>query len=91
MSSRFRSGLRIALGALAVMAVDGALASEASAQQAATRTPRVIELDGEEVEGRAQGPGTFYVVSRSEQEFITPLPRPSFVPRIIESVERRPF
>lgn len=90
MNSRVKSGLRVALGALAFMAIDGSLASEASAQRAAERTP-VIELGEEVVEGRAHGPGTFYVVSRSEQEYATPVVRPSFVPRIIESVERRPF
>lgn len=93
MSSRMKSGLRVALGALAVLAFDGALASEASAQSTQQRAPRgpVVDLDGLDVDGRPHGPGTFYVVRRAEQEYGSPEVRTSFIPKIIESVERRPF
>lgn len=90
MSSPLRFGLRVALGALALMACDAALASDASAQQR-PRTGPVVELGPVDVEGRPHGPGTFYVVRRAEQEYGTPLVRPSFVAKIVESVEREPF
>ena len=89
MSSPFQCCLRVALGALALTAFDAALASAASAQR--ERPAPVIELDPMDVDGRAHGPGTFYVVNRSVLPYSAVVQRPSFVPKIIASVAREPF
>ncbi|MBK6580762.1 MAG: hypothetical protein IPG17_32360 [Sandaracinaceae bacterium] len=89
MSSPLRLCLRVALGALVLTAFDAALASDASAQW--ERPARVTDLDGTVVQGIPEGPGTFYVVNRAAQEYRAPDVRPSFVPRIVDSVAREPF
>ena len=91
MSSPLRFCLRVALGALALIAFDAALASDASAQRGAPRPVPVTDLDGGTIQGLPEGPGTFYVVNRAAQDYQVPDPRPSFVPRIVDSVAREPF
>jgi hypothetical protein len=81
----------VALGALALTAFDAALASEASAQRGAPRPAPVMDLEGGTIQGLPEGPGTFYVVNRAAQEYRAPDVRPSFVPRIVDSVAREPF
>jgi hypothetical protein len=91
MSSPLRLCLRVALGALALTAVDAALASDASAQRRAPQPVPVTECPPIGIDGNPAGPGTFYVVNRANQEYQAADVRPSFVPRIVDSVAREPF
>lgn len=89
MSSPLRFGLRVALGALALVACDAALASDASAQRERP-VPRT-DCAPMSIEGHPHGPGTFYLVTRVVPDYEAPVVRPSFVAKIVESVEREPF
>ena len=89
MSSPLRFCLRVALGALAVIAFDAALASDASAQRA--RPAPVTEGGRIDIDGQPEGPGTFYLVTRVVPDYEAPVVRPSFVAKIVESVAREPF
>jgi len=53
--------------------------------------PRVIEIDAVTVEGEVQKPEAFYILQRSELNFKGLEPAKSFIPSIIESVEKAPF
>lgn len=53
--------------------------------------PRVIEIDAVTVEGEVQKPEAFYILQRSELNFKGLEPARSFIPLIIESVEKEPF
>lgn len=53
--------------------------------------PRVIEIDAVTVEGEVQKPEAFYILQRSELNFKGLEPARSFIPLIIESVEKAPF
>lgn len=66
--------------------------AKAPARKAARRGPRsVIEIDSVNVEGDVQKPEAFYILQRSELTFEGRTPRKSFIPLIIESVEKAPF
>jgi hypothetical protein len=52
---------------------------------------RVIKLDVIKVEGRIQKPQAFYILQRSNLGFESLEARQSFVPRILESIEQKPF
>ena len=82
--------LHVALGALCLLALDGALASDASAQTP-SRTAPVHELDGTIVNGEADGPGAFYVLERGRSSEPPRELRRSFVRAIVESVRSEPF
>lgn len=67
-------------------------ATPAGADRPAARRPRkVIEIDAITVEGEIQKPEAFYILQRSELNFKGLEPARSFIPLIIESVERDPF
>lgn len=55
------------------------------------QTPRVIELDDIVVRGEVQKPEVFYILQRSELNFKGQAPDKSFIPSIIESVDKDPF
>ncbi len=59
--------------------------------QAPKGQPRVIEIDAVTVEGEVQKPEAFYILQRSELNFKGLEPARSFIPLIIESVEKAPF
>lgn len=52
---------------------------------------KVIRLEAIRVEGRIQKPQAFYILQRSNLNFESLELKQSFVPKIIESVERDPF
>lgn len=52
---------------------------------------RVIRLDAIKVEGRIQKPQAFYILQRSNLNFEGLELKQSFIPKIIESVNKDPF
>ena len=61
----------------------------AAAQSRSKR--KVIRLEAIKVEGRIQKPQAFYILQRSNLNFESLELRKSFIPKIIESVEKDPF
>jgi hypothetical protein len=52
---------------------------------------KVIRLEAIKVEGRIQKPQAFYILQRSNLNFEGLELKQSFIPKIIESVEKDPF
>jgi hypothetical protein len=52
---------------------------------------KVIRLEAIKVEGRIQKPQAFYILQRSNLNFESLELKKSFIPKIIESVEKEPF
>jgi hypothetical protein len=52
---------------------------------------KVIRLDAIKVEGRIQKPQAFYILQRSNLNFEGLELKQSFIPKIIKSVEEKPF
>lgn len=67
----------------------GGLLASARAQTKPRR--KVIRLEAIKVEGRIQKPQAFYILQRSNLNFEGLELKQSFIPRIIESVEKDPF
>jgi hypothetical protein len=68
-----------------------ALAQETPAGEDAKKKKKVIRLDALTVEGKIQKPQAFYILQRSNLNF-EDLNRPeSFVPQVVESVDKQPF
>ncbi|ADO70488.1 hypothetical protein [Stigmatella aurantiaca] len=70
-------------------------AAAASAQDMSTnegaKKKKVIRLDAITVEGKIQKPQAFYILQRSNLNF-EELNRPeSFVPQVVQSVDKQPF
>lgn len=65
--------------------------SAAWAQNASKRPRRVIRIAETKIEGRIQKPQAFYILQRSNLNFEGLELKNSFVPKIIESVEKAPF
>ncbi|MCU0674105.1 MAG: hypothetical protein MUE69_15075 [Myxococcota bacterium] len=68
-----------------------ALPSDAGAQPAQRRAPRVIQLEEIRIEGRVQKPNAFYILNRSNLGYEVLDLRTSFVREIVRSVRRDPF
>lgn len=92
------AGLALALPAAAQPT--GATPAEATAPTATKTAARkaarrargpVIQFESVTVEGDVQRPEAFYILQRSELTFEGRTPRKSFIPLIIESVEKAPF
>ena len=63
-----------------------------SVAAAQTRQPRkVIRIEETRIEGRIQKPQAFYILQRSNLNFEGLQLKNSFVPKIIQSVEKAPF
>ena len=69
------------------------LASSAALAQAAppAKKKKVIRLDALTVEGRIQKPQAFYILQRSNLNFDELNRAESFVPKVVQSVEKTPF
>lgn len=52
---------------------------------------KVIRLDAITVEGRIQKPQAFYILQRSNLNFRELSQSPSFLPKVLRSVDRDPF
>ena len=90
--SPFRA-LALAAFAAVLLTVVGAGfgASEAEAQSAEGRPPRVIQLDEIRIEGRVQKPNAFYILNRSNLGYEVLDLRTSFLREVIRSVQHEPF
>lgn len=65
--------------------------TDASAQSAQGRAPRVIQLDEIRIEGRVQKPNAFYILNRSNLGYEVLDLRTSFVREVIRTVQTEPF
>ncbi len=84
MSSAWRTVPFFALGLMVFTA------SQASAQQS-RRGRRVVRLAETRIEGRIQKPQAFYILQRSNLNFEGLELKNSFIPKILESVDKEPF
>ncbi|MFL5318259.1 MAG: hypothetical protein ACJ790_01285 [Myxococcaceae bacterium] len=75
----------LALIALCVLG----LGSGAHAQE--KKKKKVIRLDAITVEGRIQKPQAFYILQRSNLNFDDLSRSESFVPKVVQSVDKGPF
>lgn len=80
-------GIATTFGILAVMLGTWSLAWA----QDRGRPRRVIRLEETRIEGRIQKPQAFYILQRSNLNFEGLELKNSFVPKIIESVDKEPF
>ena len=74
-----------------VWAIAIAFSPAASTAQKKKRAPRVIQLEEIRIEGRVQKPNAFYILNRSNLGYEVLDLRTSFVPKVIQSVQREPF
>lgn len=75
-----------AVGCIAIAVMVGA-----GVAQAQSSGRRVIRLEAIKVEGRIQKPQAFYILQRSNLNFEGLDLKQSFIPKIIESVDKDPF
>jgi hypothetical protein len=66
-------------------------AQAASAQDAGKKKKAVIRLDAITVEGKIQKPQAFYILQRSNLNFDDLNRVESFLPKVVQSVEKPPF
>ena len=52
---------------------------------------KVIQIDALKVEGQIQKPEAFYILQKGDVNFKGLEPKKSFLPEIVQSVEREPF
>ena len=52
---------------------------------------KVIQIDALKVEGQVQKPEAFYILQKGEVNFKGLEPKKSFLPEIVQSVEKEPF
>lgn len=80
--------LRIATAVLCVLAALPAVAQEKKRDKGKSR---LIQIDALKVEGQIQKPEAFYILQKGDVNFKGLEPKKSFLPEIIQSVEREPF
>jgi hypothetical protein len=68
-----------------------AAALPALAQDAGAKKKKVIRLDALTVEGKIQKPQAFYILQRSNLNFEELNKPESFVPKVVQSVDKQPF
>jgi hypothetical protein len=78
--------MRILLALLLMIAAVPALA-----QDSGTKKKKVIRLDALTVEGKIQKPQAFYILQRSNLNFEELNKPESFVPKVVQSVDKQPF
>jgi len=66
-------------------------AASASAQDAGKKKKAVIRLDAITVEGKIQKPQAFYILQRSNLAFDDLNRVETFLPKVVQSVEKPPF
>jgi hypothetical protein len=89
MTERLHNGLAIRTVCGLIVAIFVGSGGMAHAQSKAKR--KVIRLEAIKVEGRIQKPQAFYILQRSNLNFEGLDLKQSFIPKIIESVEKDPF
>ncbi len=80
--------VRIATAILCVLAALPAVAQEKKRDKG---KGRLIQIDALKVEGQIQKPEAFYILQKGDVNFKGLEPKKSFLPEIIQSVEREPF
>jgi hypothetical protein len=63
----------------------------ALAQDTGTKKKKVIRLDALTVEGKIQKPQAFYILQRSNLNFDDLSHPESFVPKVVQTVDKQPF
>lgn len=79
------------LMAALVVGLSAAAATAQEGDNRRTRPRKVIRIEETRIEGRIQKPQAFYILQRSNLNFEGLELKNSFVPKIIESVEKAPF
>lgn len=74
------------LAALVVALAIGLASNVAFAQESG-----VINLEESVIEGRIQKPEAFYILQHAELKYEDIEPKKSFMPELLESVEKEPF
>jgi hypothetical protein len=83
--------MRTFLTLLCMLAAVPALAQDTGSAQSAPKKKKVIRLDALTVEGKIQKPQAFYILQRSNLNFEELNKSESFVPQVVESVDKQPF
>jgi len=87
-----QSGNRVWVGAAALLTAYMALCVGGGVCFAQAKSGRkVIRLEAIKVEGRIQKPQAFYILQRSNLNFEGLELKQSFLPKILQSVEKAPF
>lgn len=79
----------LASGAWVAIIIASLFGASAHAQSSGPK--KVIRLEAIKVEGRIQKPQAFYILQRSNLNFEGLELKQSFIPKIIQSVEKAPF
>ncbi|MFL5345630.1 MAG: hypothetical protein ACJ8AT_12590 [Hyalangium sp.] len=66
-------------------------AGPALAQDSGAKKKKVIRLDALTVEGKIQKPQAFYILQRSNLNFDDLSHPESFVPKVVQTVDKQPF
>ena len=83
--------MRTFLTLFCLLATVPALAQDTGSAQSAPKKKKVIRLDALTVEGKIQKPQAFYILQRSNLNFEELNKTESFVPKVVESVDKQPF
>lgn len=67
------------------------IAVPALAQDTGAKKKKVIRLDALTVEGKIQKPQAFYILQRSNLNFDDLSHPESFVPKVVQTVDKQPF
>jgi hypothetical protein len=83
--------MRSTLALLLLLAAPALAQEGAASTEKQARKKKVIRLDAITVEGRIQKPQAFYILQRSQLNFDELNRSESFVPKVVQSVEKEPF
>jgi hypothetical protein len=83
--------MRTFLTLLVLLVAVPALAQDTGSSQGGTKKKKVIRLDALTVEGKIQKPQAFYILQRSNLNFEELNKPESFMPKVVESVDKQPF
>jgi hypothetical protein len=83
--------MRTFLTLLCMLTAVPALAQDTGSGQGTPKKKKVIRLDALTVEGKIQKPQAFYILQRSNLNFEELNKPESFVPQVVESVDKQPF
>jgi hypothetical protein len=76
---------------LLMLVMLAALPAQAQEKKRDKGKGRLIQIDALKVEGQIQKPEAFYILQKGDVNFKGLEPKKSFLPEIIQSVEREPF
>ncbi|WP_224249759.1 hypothetical protein [Hyalangium gracile] len=83
--------MRNLLALLIMIAAAPALAQDTGASTQEPKKKKVIRLDALTVEGKIQKPQAFYILQRSNLNFDDLNHPESFVPKVVQTVDKQPF